>query len=212
MGCSIDGEFERNLEQELHSAGFSTLFFNSYDEGAQSRSLGDMSLRDHVDDLDDVIKWAKSEYAPGEVIVAGHSFGGLTALLRGSSGIDALVLCDPSERALAAEIVSHGTLNGDRYDCHWEEGDERLTVHRSLVEELQVADTDTAAARLRVPLVVMSAGQGELTESGKRYASLARGRQIIIENAGHMFQRPQDARMIARATTDLAKGLGGVSM
>jgi len=214
LSSGINGEFERNLERALHSSGFSTLFFNSYGGREKSRALADMSLRNHVDDLSDVINMVTSTYAPRRTLLVGHSLGGLVALLRGEADIDAMVLCDPSDGpGLAEELMSHHvSTNANRYHCRWDEENAELTVHRSLVEELQTADGHTAASRLTVPLLVLSAGRGVLIETGRGYASRAGGVQEILQDSEHAFERPRDAQLIAKAISDFAMRLGGVSL
>jgi dienelactone hydrolase len=209
MCSGIDGDFERNLEQELQAAGFSTLLFNSYAEESESRSLQDISLSEHVEDLDDVVAWVRTEYNPARLILVGHSLGGLVALLRGDEDVDALVLCDPSEGpGLSRTIVEHGDVgHDDRYHCMWDEEEGEVLLSRALVEQLAAADGEAAAAEVSTPMLVISAGKGVLTEVGSRYAALAHGSQEILDDSEHAFLESRDAQLITEAIVTFAKDL-----
>jgi dienelactone hydrolase len=187
MTGHMDGRLEAGIARRLEREGYSSLRFNAYDWGDDTRNLCEMGLREHLDDLGTVIDWASPQTS--SVIALGHSYGAMCVVLRGSNGLAAGILWDPASQKVWAEM----NRNAATFDA--ERGQyvqrERVGVIYSerMLHEVEEADAVAAAGSFEAPLLVISAPEWpHMNEAGREYAAQApRSQRVEIAGADHNF-------------------------
>jgi pimeloyl-ACP methyl ester carboxylesterase len=167
--------------------GFATFRFNLYDWVPEARKLKECTLAVHAQDVAAIIAYFR-EKGVKRIGASGHSYGGLTLLMR-QLDLDALVLWDPTYNAARfykkAQYIPQ--LKG-----FYREFAYGIFLGKKMVEEacrLTEKACDILPERITAPLRVINAGKGILIKGGRRYVGHAGGpsSHVIIPNAKHCF-------------------------
>lgn len=183
----MDGRLELNFARRLAGEGYSSIRYNAYDWADDARSLCEMGLREHLDDLQTVLDWSLERNR--RVVALGHSFGAMCILLRGAANLSGAILWDPaSQRSWAAmnrkaatyDAVRREFVNRDRVG---------IVYNERLLQEVENADAAAAARAFDAPMLVVSATEWRhLNEAGRECAALApNAERIEISGADHNF-------------------------
>ena len=206
MTAHMNGRLEMGLARRLEREGYSSLRYNSYDWPDDARNLCDMGLREHLEDLDTVIDWARARSST--VIALGHSFGAMCILLRGPEGLTGAVLWDPaSQKSWADANREIATFDYERRQYVQRE---RVAVIYSerILQEVEAADAVVAAKQFDAPLFVVSSPEWpQLNEAGREYAENApRSTRVEIADSDHNFSDDQsEARLFDETVSWLMK-------
>ena len=166
--------------------GFSTCRFNLYSGEAQGRVLSQTTIKDHVQDLDLVIRYFRQDFM--YVALVGHSLGGVV-ILQSSESANAIILWDSSTKLSnddGDELFTYSQCL-DAYIEHW--GTENI-ISKSMVEEWKnLPEPADLVKNLTQPIKIMCAGKGVLINVGKEYFNAATTLKefSLIENATHNF-------------------------
>lgn len=187
LGGRMDQHIYYNGARFLEKHNISSFRFNLYSWEDDARNLSDCTIETHSNDLDTVIGYFRKQGAK-KIFVVGHSFGGPTILLSKNKDYDGVILWDPSY----AEPLSFKDAEYidclDMYKGRWEF--EILFNKEMVEEEKDLKDREEKAIQgIKVPIKVITAGNGFLKEGGKKYFELASDpkEHVVIEGAGHTF-------------------------
>lgn len=166
--------------------GFSSFRFDLYSWKEDARKLWECTLTLHAKDLDSVIKYFR-EKGVKEIIVVGHSFGGLTILLSKNKDFNKAILWDPSHNPDAV-TESEYVKDLDLYYKTWDTSF-GFTLGKEMYEENKKLKPFELIAQLGKPVKIINAGAGELIEGGKEYFNSAKEPKAlaVIPGATHCF-------------------------
>jgi len=176
-----------NAARFFEKKGFSTFRFNLYDWRKGARKLNECTLSLHGKDLDTVVDYFRKKGVK-KIFVAGHSFGGVTVLLSQGQGFDAAILWDSSgdkDVHLKAKYVKE--IGKYLFEDGWAVN---FTIGKAMYEENNKKLVPTELIKkIKVPIKVIIASAGEMTEEGKKLFNAAKKPKDIaaIEGATHNF-------------------------
>lgn len=111
-------ELLTDIANDLAAHGISSLRFDFNGHGKSEGAFQDMTVPNEIDDLKDVISWARNQPWVGKIALVGHSQGGvvvsMTAGELGDSVISDIVLMAPA--AVLRDDAIRGNTQGARYD------------------------------------------------------------------------------------------------
>ncbi len=174
----------------LAEKGIATLRLFMYDFEPNTRNLFDCTLQTNADDFDAVIVALRGRGA-SKIFGVGHSYGGLT-ILKSQAKLDAVVLWDPSHGSWWAD---HGHAKDAMYPeiqagefIIGTAGYGWVNSAAAIAYDKQLGDTSGWSAK-PYPIMVISAGEGRLTDLGAQYIAAAHEpkRHVIIPDAHHSF-------------------------
>ena len=183
----------------LYERGVSTLRLFMYGFDPKTRNLMDSDLQTHTDDFEAVVQNLR-EQDVSKVFAIGHSYGGLT-ILKSKVELDAAVLWDPSHGLWWAE--GRDALFADKYPevvvgnyVIGTAGSGWVYPVASRESDQRLGDTSSWAIK-NYPLKIISAGDGALTDLGKRYVEKAREPKshVVVANAHHGFDDSDDVML-----------------
>lgn len=187
MTGQMNGRLELGLSRRLEREGYSSLRYNAYDWAEDARNLCDMGLREHLDDLDAVIRWASQRSS--SVVALGHSFGATCIVLRGSKSLAAGILWDPASQKVWAEMNRRiATFDAERRQYVQRERVAAIFSERML-QEVEQSDAATAARSFDVPLLVISSPEWpHINQAGEEYAEQApSSHRVELPGSDHNF-------------------------
>jgi len=160
--------------------------FSLYTGEKGGRTLSKCTIKDHSDDLNQVLKYFKKKYK--NIAVVGHSLGSPTILRSDTSLFDTAVLWDPSYLAgNRGDMPTKAKLNGR--EVYIEEWGTEFLMNPAMVKEWQWFNGENEldlVANLGKPLKIIAAGKGILIKGSKKYVKVA--------------QEPKDLTIVKRAT------------
>ena len=176
----------------LREHGIASLRLFMYDFEPKTRNLLDCTLDTFVQDFDEVIRQLQERKVP-KIFAIGHSYGGIT-VLKAKAKLDGAVLWDPTHGSYWVE-------HADKEDDNFPEktigdlvigigGYGYISSEKAEEYDKQMGDTTKWAAHKDYPLMVISAGKGEMTHLGKRYIEVADEpkKHVVIKNAHHQLE------------------------
>lgn len=173
---------------ELPAQGFDVLRINLYDGQQGARCLTDTSFSIHGADIDTVVAVMKQQYQ--QIAIAGHSHGGPSILHADTNNFAAISLWDPTYPPADYVRVTNERCNNRAYiirdDVEWLYGDAYLAE----VQALDAVASQKLAAKVNVPLQVITAGNSSLFKAGEpSYSDFISGlsERVIVEDARHTF-------------------------
>jgi dienelactone hydrolase len=185
-----DDLIQYNAARALSAAGIASLRLSVFGGAADNlRNRLEVTQQDYADDVTTVTDHLRNQ-GISKLFGAGHSAGGLALLMASPKvQLDAMVLWDPSHGLLWEKYkgLSDGEeIMGDLIVQR--KGDAHVRSKRQVDFEHNMGDTTHCAAN-KQNLLIISAGQGELTDYGKQYidAALEPKKHIILPEAGHCF-------------------------
>ncbi|AKH32454.1 hypothetical protein XF24_00089 [candidate division SR1 bacterium Aalborg_AAW-1] len=171
-------------ELYFNSKGYSTFRFNLYDELGNERKLSNVSLSDHIQDINDVIDYFLKK-GETNIILIGHSFGGLSLLYSDLKHVSKLVLWDSS--------IGGEELLGDVYEDdqgkYIDRGDQyKRYISDTLYEDFCIDPIDNIQQlkSLKLPIIIIAAEEG-LQDPALLYAESIHQKAFIIAGADHIF-------------------------
>ena len=164
----------------------SSFRFNLYGEQEDSRQLNECDISNHISDLERVISYFRKDCS--EIIVVGHSFGGLITLLSRKQEFDKAVLWEPAgnPKKWLVEDAKYIKELGLYYFDDWGVA---YTIGKSMYQQCIDLNTEGISSKFRKPLKIISAGNGMLKDAARKYFEQANQPKefAIIEGAGHNF-------------------------
>lgn len=187
LGGRMDQHIYYNGARFLEKHKISSFRFNLYSWEADARNLSDCTIETHSNDLDTVIDYFRKKGAK-KIFVVGHSFGGPTILLSKNKDYDGVIMWDPAYAEPLSFKDAKYIKSLDMYKGKWEF---EILFNKEMVEEEKgLKDREEKAIQeIKVPIKIISAGNGFLKEGGRRYFELANKPKEhgVIEGAGHTF-------------------------
>jgi esterase/lipase len=164
----------------------SSFRFNFYGEQEDSRQLNDCDIANHISDLETVISYFKKKCS--EIIVVGHSFGGLITLLSKKQEFGKAVLWEPADNP-KKWLVKDAKYVKELGLYYFDDWGVAYTIGKSMYQQCINLDTEGISSKFRKPLKIISAGNGILKDAAKKYLEQANQPKelTIIEGAGHNF-------------------------
>lgn len=187
LGGRMDQHIYYNGARFLEKHHISSFRFNLYSWEDNARNLSDCTIKTHSSDLDTVIDYFRKQGVK-KIFVVGHSFGGSTILLSKNKNFDGVVLWDPSYAEPLSFKDADYVESLDMYKGKWEF---EILFNKDMVEEEKsLKDREEKAIQeIKVPIKIITAGNGFLKEGGRRYYQLANEPKayVVLEGAGHTF-------------------------
>jgi dienelactone hydrolase len=198
IGHGLTGHINEYLHQfayrHLTQAGYDVLRIAFYSDEDDARKLDECTVQIHANDLNDVIEFIRDDYSA--LFYAGHSYGGLTALLA-APDICATAFWDSSyiPTFLNDEVVQRPEedLFYLNWSCKTLISKDRLREARSLNESIML---NKAASYPNPALILIAGGNTQDTAQGQKlYQDLGGTKDLhVVENADHCFNEGNTAQ------------------
>ena len=186
--------------RRLHAEGYAVLGLDLYGSDPGTRRLTDCTTSTHARDLVAVLDAMRTRCPKVQVVVVGHSLGGLTGLM--ATGYDALVLWDAAHTSGLLSLQNLEYV--EELQLHrWRQRIDHL-LNPAMIEQLRTLDSDALVGQVRVPLLVVSAGDPGRPELSRRYVEHAGGpaELRVVEDADHGFLRGESLTTLLDLTCD----------
>jgi esterase/lipase len=158
----------------------SSFRFNLYGEEVDARKLNNTSLSINAEDLDSVVSYFKDEGVK-KIIVIGHSYGALAILLSKKQEFDKVVLWEPSNNPNSITDAAAYLKEKELY--YYDKWGVAFTIGKEMFEENKIIEPLKLFKLLKVPVIIILAGNGEL----KDYWSKELESSASIQGATHNF-------------------------
>ncbi|MFA7717253.1 MAG: alpha/beta fold hydrolase [Candidatus Absconditabacterales bacterium] len=188
---NFDSHMLPNSAKYFTDKGYITYRFNLYGEKKQERKLKEVNLKNHVNDLNIVIK--HFEKMKQKIFIVGHSFGGLTILYSNIKRITGIILRDASIGG--KELLDDVHYNSKTHMYNIDRGDGIIHIIGSTMYKDFMINPQKHLERIskiHVPIKIICAGNG--LQVGKKYNKVAyykaanKPKELsIIVGAGHCF-------------------------
>ena len=164
---------------------YDTFRFDFYSKKEKGRSLSECSLTDHSNDLDLIVDNFKNEY--DELIIIGHSLGGLVILKSELSNVSKIILWDPTNPF--KDLKHKNAVYDSTLDKYLIKGKMDFYVGKKLIEEWMETDFSILLPNLKVPCKIIFAGNNNKYELWKPDLSKIKVKSefVIVDNATHCF-------------------------
>lgn len=187
LGGRMDQHIYYNGARFFEKYNISSFRFNLYSWEKSGRNLSDCTIETHSADLDTVIDYFRQK-AVKQIFVVGHSFGGPTILFSKNKDFNGVIFWDPSYGNPLSFKDTEYVKCLDMYKGKWEF---EVLFNKRMVQEGKTLKEreDAAIQRIKVPIKIITAGNGFLKVGGKRYIELANEpkERVILKGAGHGF-------------------------
>jgi dienelactone hydrolase len=183
-------QLHENAAQWFVKHGFATFRFSLYGYEKDARQLIDCTLRTHADDLDAIVCHFRKQGFK-KIFVSGHSYGGAATLLSKDQGFDAAALWDPSYKITFTKPC-YGMAKGKYvsavkgYVMRW---GTNVIIGKAMAEEADKLRWNDLTKNFRVPLKIITAGNGVLVPGNRHYFKTANAPKAwtVIKGATHYF-------------------------
>ncbi len=188
-----------NGSKFLTTNGFDTFRFDLYAGGKKRhRHFKDVSISLHGKDINSVVDYFRKKYK--EIIVVGHSYGGVSLLFTDQSKIDGFIFWDASyisSKDAREDMFFNKKMN--RYVLDW--GIEILVGNRFVKELKNFKDCGELAGRITKPVLFITAGKGNSKDGIKYFKYANRPKKLInIKTADHNFNSWESEEELIRHT------------
>jgi pimeloyl-ACP methyl ester carboxylesterase len=197
----MDEHIFYNGSRVSESRGYASIRFNQYDWNDDARKLRESTFTTQARDLNSVISYAHTNGAK-RIILVGHSYGCPTIMMADQTHVSGCVLWDPSGNFGSSLDKARFEPALDAYVLEWAY---EIVVHRPLAEEEKSlkGKEKELIQNIASPLLIVSAGKGELVDVCRSYADHAPHASLhSIENAGHNFDENGTEEELLKATLD----------
>lgn len=209
IGHGLTGHRFEYIHQITHrifmSAGYDVIRIAYYADAKDARKLDDCSVQTHADDLNDLISHVKNDYS--KVFYAGHSYGGLTALLA-NPDVNATAFWDATYIPNFWDSEASYIPELDCYKIGW--GTNSL-ASRVMYEESKYLTHDVMlpkAQSFKSPALVVLAGNNTDPFENRDYLikDLSEPKSLFeISNATHCFLEVGTSELLAEKTLEWFK-------
>lgn len=201
------------ISRALSEAGYSSVRFDFCGSGESDGQFYDMNIHSMTKDLHSIYNKIKGEFHPEKIVVLGHSFGGLIAVLCTEQlSIDGLVLLSPVANP-SGLIQSHANLlnRGPNADGHFENGPHEMNI--SFLDDLRSCGPQKIlTSHFHGPLLVIQGNKDPSVsvEESKLYIDTSRDAGIqheyhLLEGADHNYSRVSDVKMLCSTITSWSR-------
>lgn len=172
-----------NAVKFFNKKGFATFRLDLYSDEDKARNLADCSIRNHVEDIDLVVKYFSRKYT--RIFLVGHSLAGPTIILSNQL-FEKIVLWDPS-------IGLHNLFKGVKYEktlrkyiLSW---GIQVLISEEMFKESKRIKNDELIEKISKPIKIICAGKGILWKRWKSLIDKIKVKKefIVIKNATHCF-------------------------
>ena len=117
LNCDHNFDLMHRIEKQLHADGFATLTFDFNGHGASEGKFVDMTIPNEIEDLEQVLAYARDLHFVDDIALVGHSQGAVVAAMTAGKypdDIKAVVLLAPASSV--RDDVVRGNLFGIEFD------------------------------------------------------------------------------------------------
>lgn len=165
--------------------GVATFRFDLYSDEKGGRTFTDCDTQTHVDDLQSVYDYFKTEYK--KVYLVGHSWGGVV-VLQLKLNVSGIILWEPSHSSFDFKEDEYKFNEAlDAYLLNW--GNVYVVGKKLHDETINIIPAAKLISGINSPIKIISAGNSNLLEGGKDYYKLAQEPKAftIVDGASHCF-------------------------
>ncbi len=178
-------------QPHFNAKWYSTFRFNLYGNNIDERKLVDTTIKDHITDTNIVVDhFVEQGYT--NIILIGHSLGGLTILYSDLTHVSRVVLRDASIGG--KELLDDVTYNQEKdyYFVDWWDGVEYLIWNTMYQEFCTPRETNLAQiTQVHIPIKIISADSGWEAHGRKYYEAANEPKAFhLVKWAHHCFQEP----------------------
>ncbi len=200
LGGWKDQHLLKTVAQRVSSCGFRVVSFDARDgAGARQGNFFKSSTSAHIEDLNDVFSWARTQGFNERNILIGHSLGGLIALhhaVKKEHSISALVLLAPARGLFAQGLLTvlFAFWRAITVGIFYTTGPlkKKFPLHRSWFTDFLSYDARAYVKNVSVPVLVIGAEKDRLIGKPKLLRAFskkfAHGKFVEIKNANHAFE------------------------
>jgi alpha-beta hydrolase superfamily lysophospholipase len=176
--------------------GYAVLRFNFYGLGSSSMEFEKLSITSMVNDLKDVMAFAKSNNYT-EISLLGPSLGAAVALLAYDESIKTMMFLSPLfDFSLFYKRYAKQFENGQYAELH--RGDKVLKMGRQFWEESGKLKLDTTIESVKCPVLVICAGKDTIVPNSsikKEYSKFNHKKELkTVDDADHDFSNGSHAK------------------
>lgn len=182
----------------FNAQGYDVIRFGFYGSAPGARRLEQCDLTTHAKDLNAVLDLWAPHYA--SFFLAGHSFGGLTALIANSDKISAASFWDttlyPDTQFTSEDVTYDPALQAYRYHSFVD-----VIVGQAMVNEANSLDEsklNALAAQFKKPAQLLFAGDGTVRSHEDAFFAAIPGakERAVIPGADHFFTSGNSAEQL----------------
>ena len=195
-----------NGSKFLAKSNLDTFRFDFYSGDKGGRTMTDCGISTHVNDLNTVLKYFRPKYR--QVLVVGHSLGGMVVVSANLKLLDGIILWESSYNFYGENKLGFKYNKGLKaYVVSW--GPEFLVSKKMADEWRTFPPIKNVASKITVPLQVIVAGKGMLKKAGQEYYKYAKGKKSFstIAGAGHNFNELGTEEKLFSETLKFIKSL-----
>lgn len=187
LTSSQDEPIFREAEGFFNENQYSTFRFNFYGNLEGERKLTDITLQDHISDVNNIIHFLSLQ-GFSKIFLVGHSYGGIVNLYVKHDRISGILMWDSS-------IWGEGLLNDVYLDEHWKYYIDRWNGHKYYINDQLYHDfeipSEVYLQKIKVislPIKIMAAEYG-LVQAAKKYYEAAQDPKelSLVKCADHRF-------------------------
>ncbi|MDA9129105.1 alpha/beta hydrolase [Candidatus Gracilibacteria bacterium] len=179
--CDLGTHILYNGTKYFTKKGYATFRFNLYDYGDRNRKLHECDFTNHADDIDSVVDFFENEYS--EIILIGHSFGGL-AILYSSQVVSQSVLWDCSVHVEGAQMRRLEDIG----EYYLDKGTSWCYVNKNLFKQY-LEESREKITQMKIPTSVICAGDSTLPERWDLFRDNIPNLKnyFVVDGANHFF-------------------------
>jgi pimeloyl-ACP methyl ester carboxylesterase len=198
FACSQHEYLYEAAQRYFNAQGYDVIRFGFYGAGEKARRLEQCDLTTHAKDLNTVLDHFSPQY--GALYLAGHSFGGLTALIANPENVCAVSFWDttlyPDTRFAEEDVTFEPSLQAYHYRSFID-----VLVGPAMVHEANNLDEgklNALAAQFKKPAQFLFAGDGTVRSHEDAFFAAIPGakERAIIQGADHFFTNGNSAEQL----------------
>ena len=188
LTSSKDEEMFIQAEKLFSENWYSTIRFNLYWDLPWEKKLSEVSLQDHINDVNEVINYYKSEWYK-KIFLAGHSYWWIVNLYVNKEDISGILMWDSSIwwKWLLEDV--HEDENWKYYIDWWNWY--RFYISKKLYDDFLIPSEEylEKIAEIKLPIKIIAA-ENWLSKAGERYYEAANEPKelYIVKWAYHRFE------------------------
>ncbi|MFH0889710.1 MAG: alpha/beta fold hydrolase [Candidatus Aenigmatarchaeota archaeon] len=199
FGTDRDYKVLRELSKHFEKRKISTMRFDFSGVGDSEGDVSDSSIEQMVDDLNAAVSYAKRTGFK-KIIVAGHSLGGMVAILAAvmNKDIHALMLMAPAidmKIAISRRKDTYKHIEGEMVEVA------KTKVNKRFLENIE-RDAYDEAKKLNIPVLIIHGNRDrscDILHSKKFYGMLKTAKKMVtIKNANHHFSKKTHLNMLLK--------------
>lgn len=200
LSGSKDSHLPFNSVKYFNSQGFDVFRFDFYSSKDKGRKLEETTIKDHVKDLDQVIKHFNDKYL--EIYLAGISLGGPVCLLsRMHEYITKLVLWEPS---LDLELISKRYKYDKSRNMYYKHESQLKYIGKDMYDELKKIKTLDLLKKVKIPALAIFGTESLWGSMFDEVENIKNANLIVkqVSRASHSFDEEGTDEALYEMTLD----------